>query len=138
MTDGTTLAIAVAFGLVTLSTIAGFFLKRRQGRVRESVGLNIGKELTVEGKPLTLVQLSSEVCAYCPAMRRVNEQLAADDEELGFRELDIMEYPELVRKLNILSTPVTLVVSNSGTVISRAVGVTTAAKMREALQNFSI
>ena len=130
----------MAGGLILLVVVlaaasaAGFTMRRRQGRFRST-----GKAATVPaaspdtvltaadlGAPLgeraTLVQFSSEVCAYCGPTRELLAEVARDREGLAFVEIDATERFDLTRRLRVFSTPTVLVLAADGSIVERASG----------------
>jgi hypothetical protein len=130
----------VAGGLILLVVVlavasaAGFGMRRRQGRFR-SLGeaavlpsaapdtvlttADLGAPLGVRG---TLVQFSSEVCAYCGPTRELLAEVARDRDGLAFIEIDATERFDLTRRLRVFSTPTVLVLAADGSIAGRASG----------------
>ncbi len=79
----------------------------------------IGGEL---GTRATLVQFSSAFCTPCRATRTLLENVVADLLDVRHVEIDAETNLELVRKLDIRSTPTTLIPNNAGVEVGRAVG----------------
>ena len=78
------------------------------------------------GAPLgergTLVQFSTEFCAYCGPARELLTEVARSRDGLAFVEIDAAERLDLARRLRVLSTPTVLVLAADGSVASRASG----------------
>jgi hypothetical protein len=130
----------VAGGLILLVVVlavasaAGFGMRRRQGRFR-SLGegavvpsaapdavltaADLGAPLGARG---TLVQFSSEVCAYCGPTRELLAGVARDRDGLAFVEIDATERFDLTRRLRVFSTPTVLVLAADGSIAGRASG----------------
>jgi thiol-disulfide isomerase/thioredoxin len=130
----------VAGGLILLVVVlavasaAGFGMRRRQGRFR-SLGAaavvpsaapdavltaaDLGAPLGARG---TLVQFSSEVCAYCGPTRELLAEVARDRDGLAFVEIDATERFDLTRRLRVFSTPTVLVLAADGSIAGRASG----------------
>ncbi|MGC9500860.1 TlpA family protein disulfide reductase [Streptomyces sp. WG7] len=109
-------------------------LRRRNGgaRVREQgedrrldppgsrlVAADLGAEL---GARATLVQFSSAFCAPCRATRRILGEVAGMVPGVAHVEIDAEARLELVRALDVPSTPTVLVLDAGGRVVRRAVG----------------
>lgn len=127
--------LTVLTGLVAGSTVLGLVLRARSGRVIASDGARDRQDahLAVPGAEVTLLQLSSPVCSACGVMRRVAEELVADQPGLARHELDITEHPALARLHNVLTTPTTLIIDADGTVRARIVGTARPADVRAAV-----
>ena len=112
------LVAAAAFGVVRA---------RRLGRVRATAD---GERLTAEtlggeqlGERATLVQFSSAFCRPCVATRHLLADVAGRVPGVRHVEVDAESHLELVRSLNIASTPTTLLLDGAGVVRRRATGV---------------
>jgi hypothetical protein len=135
--------IAVVVVLAVAST-AGFVLRARQGRFRATAAgstpltgtgpadtagtVSPGSVLSAAqlGAPLgdraTLVQFSTEVCAYCGPTRKLLAEVAAGADGVAFIEIDAADRMDLTRRLHVMSTPTVLVLDASGGITSRASG----------------
>jgi thiol-disulfide isomerase/thioredoxin len=122
--------IAVVVVLVAASA-AGFALRSRQGRFRPGAPVpatSSGDVLSAVdlGAPLgaraTLVQFSTEVCAYCGPTRELLTQVARERDGVSFVEIDAADRMDLTRRLRVLSTPTVLVLDALGGIASRASG----------------
>ena len=80
---------------------------------------DIGHEL---GSRVTLVQFSTAFCTPCRATRALLTDVAADLDDVVHVDIDAEKHLDLVRRLEILSTPTTLVLDKSGVEVGRAVG----------------
>jgi thiol-disulfide isomerase/thioredoxin len=79
----------------------------------------VGAEL---GERATLLQFSSAFCAPCRATRRTLAEVEGMVDGVRHVELDAESHLELVRRLDILRTPTTLVLDRTGAVVKRASG----------------
>jgi hypothetical protein len=146
----------VVGGLIVLAVVlavasaAGFVLRQRQGRFRSvpagpgplaSTDPAAGSALDAAdlGAPLgaraTLVQFSTEVCAYCGPTRELLTETAAGRDGVAFVEIDAAARMDLTRRLHVLSTPTVLVLDAAGAIISRASGPLRKADLLSALGN---
>jgi Thioredoxin len=133
----------VVGGLIVLVVVlaaasaAGFAMRRRQGRFRstplvrtESVSAPASSDDVLSaadlGAPLgaqaTLVQFSTEVCAYCGPTRKLLTEVARERDGVAFVEIDAAARMDLTRRLHVLSTPTVLVLDAFGAITSRASG----------------
>jgi hypothetical protein len=122
--------IAVVVVLAAASA-AGFLVRQRQGRFRQGPAggpAPAGDVLSAAdlGAPLgaqaTLVQFSTDVCAYCGPTRELLTEVARDREGISFVEIDAAARMDLTRRLRVLSTPTVLVLDAFGGIASRASG----------------
>jgi thiol-disulfide isomerase/thioredoxin len=80
---------------------------------------DVGGEL---GERATLLQFSSAFCAPCRATRRTLAEVEGMVDGVRHVELDAENHLELVRRLDILRTPTTLVLDSTGAIVKRASG----------------
>ena len=122
--------IALAVVLAAAS-VAWFLLRQRQGRFRPgTAGRPSSRDDVLSaadlGAPLgaqaTLVQFSTEVCAYCGPTRKLLTEVARERDGISFVEIDAAERMDLTRRLHVLSTPTVLVLDALGGIASRASG----------------
>jgi thiol-disulfide isomerase/thioredoxin len=129
--------IAVVVVLAAASAV-GFAVRRRQGRFHSPV---VRTEAADSGRPTssaaalsaadlgaplgtqaTLVQFSTEVCAYCGPTRELLAEVAGENDGVAFVEIDAAERMDLTMRLHVLSTPTVLVLDALGGISSRASG----------------
>ena len=110
------LALASAYGNWYQRTRGVVKAKERAGVITAQM---IGGAL---GSRATLVQFSSAFCAPCRATRAQLENVVEDLDDVVYIDIDAEDHLELVRKLNILSTPTTLILDSKGQEVGRAVG----------------
>ncbi len=74
------------------------------------------------GERATLLQFSSAFCAPCRATRRTLAEIAQVVPGVAHLEVDAEQHLDLVRRLNVLRTPTTLVLDTQGREVTRAAG----------------
>jgi thiol-disulfide isomerase/thioredoxin len=74
------------------------------------------------GPRATLVQFSSAFCAPCRATRQVLGDVAGLVDGVAYVEIDAESRLDLVRRLNVLSTPTVLVLGPDGAIARQATG----------------
>lgn len=124
----TTSAILVVLGLIAVSTVLGVIWKRRTGRVASTAGdaqivrpADVGAQQPF-GERATLLQFSTEFCAYCPATRRVLGAIAERTDGVAHVDVDLTHSPELAQRFRVLQTPTTLLLDERGAVRGRIGG----------------
>jgi hypothetical protein len=117
--------------VLAAASAAGFLVRQRQGRFRPGSSggptprgdvlsaADLGAPL---GAQATLVQFSTEVCAYCGPTRELLTEVARDRKGISFVEIDAAARMDLTRRLRVLSTPTVLVLDALGGITSRASG----------------
>lgn len=111
--------------LVALALTAALALwhRSRDGRIRDADGReDLRPLLPAAGERATLLQFSSAFCAPCRATKRVLGEVAAVVPGVHHVEVDAESNLDLVRRLNILKTPTTLVLDHVGREVLRASG----------------
>jgi Thioredoxin len=129
--------------VLAVASAAGLVMRQRQGRFRPVRATAVtatdpaaaGRAAAAAegalsaadlGAPLgaqaTLVQFSTEVCAYCGPTRKLLTEVARERDGVSFIEIDAAERMDLTRRLHVLSTPTVLVLDASGGITSRASG----------------
>jgi thioredoxin-like negative regulator of GroEL len=93
-------------------------------------------DLASPGASVTLLQLSTEVCAPCKATHAVLERVAGD-RGIAHVDLDITHRPEVAQRFRVLTTPTTLVLDASGAVRARITGAAKAADVIRTLDRLS-
>jgi thiol-disulfide isomerase/thioredoxin len=126
------------FIVLTLASVYGFWYQRSRGKVKVKSSTktaitpsDIGSDL---GSRVTLVQFSSAFCTPCRATRALLTDITADLDDVKHIDIDAEKNLDLVRRLDIRSTPTTLVIDKSGVEVGRAVG---APKRAEVLATLS-
>ena len=92
------------------------------GRFRKVVTREVDGVERVSAAEVTLLQFSSAFCAPCRATRRTLAEVEGMVDGVRHVELDAESHLELVRRLDILRTPTTLVLDRTGAVVKRASG----------------
>ena len=85
------------------------------------------------GEQATLLQFSSAFCAPCRATRRILDDVAQHTDGVAHIEVDAEQHLDVVRRLDILRTPTTLVLDRDGREIARATGAPTKQQVLAAL-----
>ena len=111
--------------VLVLATAYGLWYQRSRGKVvvkldkglitQEMIGAPLGSRVT-------LVQFSSAFCSPCRATRMLLEDVTAEMNEVTYVEIDAEANLELVRTLDIRSTPTTLFLDRTGHEVGRAMG----------------
>jgi thiol-disulfide isomerase/thioredoxin len=114
-------------GLVAVSTALGLFIKAAEGRVKKQDGLSrvdpasLGENIQF-GKIGTLLQFSSEFCTKCPGTRKYLTQVAAEHPGVAHVDIDLTNRQDLAQQFNILQTPTTFILDDSGAIAARIGG----------------
>ncbi|MDX6198253.1 MAG: hypothetical protein QOJ79_1404 [Actinomycetota bacterium] len=130
----------VLVAVLVLTGVLGLVWRAHHGRVRsvtpaDSLLPALSELGETPGERATLLQFSSAFCAPCRATKRVLADVAAAVPGVRHVEVDAESNLELVRRLNILKTPTTLVLDSRGRVTKRASGQPRKEHILAALEN---
>jgi thiol-disulfide isomerase/thioredoxin len=120
--------------VLALASGFGFWHNRSRGKVvvKSDKGLITSEMIGAElGSRVTLLQFSTVFCGPCRATRLLIQDVTANMSDVAHVEIDAEANLELVRKLDIRSTPTTLFLDSRGHEIGRAMG---APKREQVLQ----
>ncbi len=126
--------VALVAVVLALASVLGVVWRARNGRFRAAPSTSAAAaglvvltpdEVTVPlGARATFLQVSSEVCSACRSTHRVLSAVAAQEPGVVHVELDAAQHLDLVRRLDVLRTPTTLVLAHDGSVVGRMSGAT--------------
>jgi thiol-disulfide isomerase/thioredoxin len=120
--------------VLVLASGFGFWHNRSRGKVvvKTDKGLITAEMIGADlGTRVTLLQFSTVFCGPCRATRLLIQDVTANMSDVAHVEVDAEANLELVRKLDIRSTPTTLFLDSRGHEIGRAMG---APKREQVLQ----
>ena len=124
--------------VLVLASGYGLWYQRTRGEFRRKKTVNgpkltsaiVGTEL---GARATMVQFSSAFCTPCRATKVLLEDMVKTMTDVRYAHIDAESHLELVRELNILSTPTTLFLNHAGVEVGRAMGTPKRAQVHAAL-----
>jgi thiol-disulfide isomerase/thioredoxin len=126
--------------VLVLASAYGFWWKLSRGAIRSNKAIP-GHRLTAEtlGEPLgsraTMVQFSSAFCTPCRATHSLLSQMVLTMDDVKHIQVDAESHLELVRELDIRSTPTTLFINKDGVEVGRAAGTPKREQVLAALSN---
>ena len=129
--------IPLAIVLVA-ATGYGIWYRRTRGEFRKKKTVN-GPKLTAAivgtelGSRATMVQFSSAFCTPCRATKVLLEDMVKTMPDVHYAHIDAESHLELVRKLDIRSTPTTLFLNGAGVEVGRAMGTPKRAQVQAAI-----
>ena len=121
------LVLATGYGLWYQRSRGKVVVKSDKGLITDSM---IGTSL---GSRATLVQFSSAFCSPCRATRMLLEDVTETMSDVVYVEIDAETNLELVRALDIRSTPTTLFLDRTGHEVGRAMGAPKRAQVLSAI-----
>jgi thiol-disulfide isomerase/thioredoxin len=123
------LAAATGFGIWYQHT-RGEFRKKKTVNGPKLTAAIVGTEL---GSLATMVQFSSAFCTPCRATKVLLEDMVKTMPDVHYAHIDAESHLELVRKLDIRSTPTTLFLNGAGVEVGRAMGTPKRAQVQAAI-----
>jgi len=113
--------------VLALASAYGLWYRSSRGKVKSSARAKLialdrktlGSEL---GERATLVQFSSAFCTPCRMTRTLITDVITDMPDVRHIDIDAESHLDLVRRLDIRSTPTTLFLDSSGIERGRAIG----------------
>jgi len=115
--------LLLVFVLISASGI-GIYYQRRNGVIKRKKRLRLSPaELgSSYGDRATIVQFSTTFCSSCRAAKGLIKDVVKDQSDIAYLEIDAESNIDLVRKVDIKSTPTTLFLDKDGFEIARATG----------------
>jgi len=132
------IAVAIVAGLIIVATVIGLVARARTGRVQIVTGLRYVTAVDIDtdqrfGSVATLVQFSTDMCSRCPGTKALLKGVAESRSGVAFIEVDLTHRRDIATSFNILQTPTTLVLDNSGAIAVRIGGAPRPEAVRTAL-----
>ena len=115
--------LLLVFVLISASGI-GIYYQRRAGVIKRKKRLRLSPaELGSDyGDRATIVQFSTTFCSSCRAAKALISDVVKDQSDISYLEVDAESNLDLVRRVDIRSTPTTLFLDKHGFEIARATG----------------
>ena len=110
--------------ILALTAVVGFRYRAKKGVIKEKKGSQIleselGKKY---GKRASVVIFSTTFCSECRSAKALISDVTSTLSDISYIEIDAESNLELVRKVDIRSTPTTLFLDKAGFEIARATG----------------
>ncbi|KAB1645642.1 thioredoxin family protein [Pseudoclavibacter sp. CFCC 14310] len=138
-------AVFVLSGLCLIATALGLLWRLRQGRLvrNRSQQTPPWHPATTTADPVlgrlglraTIVQMSTDVCAHCPSVRRSLTAISAADPDIAFVEIDVGSDLDTARRYGIRRTPTVLFFDAHGSQAGRVEGPATQSRYRELIDD---
>ncbi len=110
--------------LISLTSVIGLTLRAKKGVIKKGSRLKIS-ELEFGGKygsRLTILQFSTTFCSECRTAKSIVKDVVKDFNGITYVEVDAESNIDLVRRVDIRSTPTTIFLDVKGFEIARAKG----------------
>jgi thiol-disulfide isomerase/thioredoxin len=102
----------------------GLYYKKRSGVIKRKKRLQVtpGEFGGSYGARATILQFSTTFCSSCRAAKALIEDVVKGQNDINYYEIDAESNLDLVRKVDVRSTPTTLFLDSKGFEIARATG----------------
>jgi thioredoxin-related protein len=110
--------------LISITSVIGLTLRAKKGVIKKGSRLKIS-EAEFAGKygsRLTILQFSTTFCSECRTAKAIVKDVVKDSKDITYVEVDAESNLDLVRRVDIRSTPTTIFLDNKGFEIARAKG----------------
>jgi thioredoxin-related protein len=110
--------------LISLTSVIGLTLRAKKGIIKKGSRLKIS-ELEFGGKygsRITILQFSTTFCSECRTAKSIVKDVVKDSKDINYVEVDAESNLDLVRRVDIRSTPTTIFLDSKGFEIARAKG----------------
>jgi thioredoxin-related protein len=110
--------------LISLTSVIGLTLRAKKGVIKKGSRLKIS-ELEFGGKygsRITILQFSTTFCSECRTAKSIVKDVVKDSKDINYVEVDAESNLDLVRRVDIRSTPTTIFLDSKGFEIARAKG----------------
>ena len=110
--------------LISLTSVIGLTLRAKKGVIKKRSRLKIseGEFGGKYGSRLTILQFSTTFCSECRTAKAIVKDVVKDYKDITYVEVDAESNLDLVRRVDIRSTPTTIFLNNNGFEIARAKG----------------
>ena len=110
--------------LISITSVIGLTLRAKKGVIKKGSRLKIS-ESEFDGKygsRLTILQFSTTFCSECRTAKAIVKDVVKDSNDITYVEVDAETNLDLVRRVDIRSTPTTIFLDSKGFEIARAKG----------------
>ena len=110
--------------LISLTSVIGLTLRAKKGVIKKGSRLKIseGEFSGKYGSRLTILQFSTTFCSECRTAKAIVKDVIKDSKDITYVEVDAESNLDLVRRVDIRSTPTTIFLDSKGFEIARAKG----------------
>jgi thiol-disulfide isomerase/thioredoxin len=110
--------------LISITSVIGLTLRAKKGVIKKGSRLKIseGEFDGRYGSRLTILQFSTTFCSECRTAKAIVKDVVKDSKDITYVEIDAESNLDLVRRVDIRSTPTTIFLDSKGFEIARAKG----------------
>ena len=110
--------------ILVLTSVFGVYYRSKNGVIRRKRRLHISQAEFAGsyGSRATILIFSTTFCPQCRAAKSLISEVIKNQSDISYVEIDAESNLELVRRVDIRSTPTTLFLDSAGFEIARATG----------------
>ncbi len=110
--------------LISLTSVIGLLLRAKKGVIKKGTRVKIseGEFDGKYGSRLTIMQFSTTFCSECRTAKAIVKDVVKDSKDITYVEVDAESNLDLVRRVDIRSTPTTIFLDSKGFEVARAKG----------------
>jgi thioredoxin-related protein len=110
--------------LISITSVIGLTLRAKKGVIKKGSRLKIseGEFDGKYGSRLTILQFSTTFCSECRTAKAIVKDVVKDSKDITYVEVEAESNLDLVRRVDIRSTPTTIFLDSKGFEIARAKG----------------
>jgi thioredoxin-related protein len=110
--------------LISITSVIGLTLRAKKGVIKKGSRLKIseGEFDGKYGSRLTILQFSTTFCSECRTAKAIVKDVVKDSKDITYVEVDAESNLDLVRRVDIRSTPTTIFLDSKGFEIAMAKG----------------
>ena len=110
--------------LISITSVIGLTMRAKKGVIKKGSKLKIseGEFDGKYGSRLTILQFSTTFCSECRTAKAIVKDVVKDSKDITYVEVDAESNLDLVRRVDIRSTPTTIFLDSKGFEIARAKG----------------
>ena len=110
--------------LISLTSVIGLTLRAKKGVIKKGGKLKVleGEFGGKYGSRLTILQFSTTFCSECRTAKAIVQDVVKPFKDITYIEVDAESNLDLVRRVDIRSTPTTIFLDSKGFEVARAKG----------------
>ena len=110
--------------LISITSVIGLALRAKKGVIKKGGKLKVseGEFGGKYGSRLTILQFSTTFCSECRTAKAIVQDVVKPYKEISYVEVDAESNLDLVRRVDIRSTPTTIFLDSKGFEVARAKG----------------
>ena len=110
--------------LISITSVIGLALRAKKGVIKKGGKLKVseGEFGRKYGSRLTILQFSTTFCSECRTAKAIVQDVVKPYKDITYIEVDAESNLDLVRRVDVRSTPTTIFLDSKGFEVARAKG----------------